>query len=596
LSSKTPQPKRNAPPPSRARALVRLTLLLSALCVTAGAAAQQPGPSPSQTPRVRPRTVGPKAEAAPAPETAQPATPEISEAVDEDEVVRVESNLVLIPASVVDTRGRAVADLRLEDFELKVDGEPRPITDLSRAETPVNIALLFDNSKSLSAAREFEKQAALRFFRAVIRPIDRAAIYSFANSPKLELPFTNNVPGLVRTIENFGAPAGATALFDTIAQAADYISPLAGRKVIVLVSDGADTLSDINFDEALNRTLRAECQIYVVQTRQIEDPNLHDEFSERLMEKLTEQTGGAVFVPRSVEDLDAAFAQISHDLSQQYVLSYNPQEKRKDNYFRFINVSVKTRPNLRVRARKGFYPNGAQPGVAPPDAAGNSARGTKPKPGNAATPSNVASNASRNRGARGNAPARTAARSNSPGRVGPASPDEEERPRAQQPAAQLAEESQQTLTLTVAESVTAPVARPMPEPTPQPTPQPTPARADAPSPPPSEVAAATPSAPGKKEAAKKVPVSAGVLNGKALTLPRPGYPPMAKSSGITGTVIIEVTIDERGNVSDVRVLSGHPMLQQAALSAARQAKFSPTILSGEPVRVKGTINYTFNRP
>jgi Ca-activated chloride channel family protein len=537
--------------------------------------------------------VGPKAEAppSPTPESAPAAAPEISEAVDEDEVVRVESNLVLIPASVVDTRGRAVTDLRLEDFELKVDGEPRLINDLSRAETPVSIALLFDNSKSLSAAREFEKQAALRFFRTVIRPIDRAAIYSFANSPRLEQSFTNNVPSLVRTIENFGQPAGATALFDAIAQAADHISPMAGRKVIVLVSDGSDTLSDINFDEALNRTLRAEVQIYVVQTRQIEDPTLHDSFSEQLMQKLTEQTGGSVFVPRSVEDLDAAFAQISLDLSQQYVLSYNPQGERSDNYFRFINVSVKTRPQLRVRARKGFYPNGTQPGNAP---APDSARGPNPKPGGATTPANAASDTRRNRGARGgNTPARSAARAQTPGRVGPASPDEEARPRPQQPAAQHAEEARPTLTLNVAESKPAPPARPQPQP--EPTPQPSPTHTAVPEPTPTEAAAAPP-APEKQEAAKKGPVSGGVLNGKALNLPRPNYPMMAKASGITGTVVIEVTIDERGNVSDVRVLSGHPMLQQAALAAARQAKFSPTILSGAPVRVKGTINYTFNKP
>ncbi|HEV3469117.1 MAG TPA: VWA domain-containing protein [Pyrinomonadaceae bacterium] len=363
MTSKTP--RQNFPGPRRAAGLLaRLTPLFAALLFAqAGAAAQQNGelPAPSATPYVRPRTVGPKAEA-PAAQQQQEGEASVSEEVDEDEVVRVDTNLVLIPATVVDARGRAVVDLRLEDFELKVDGEMKPISDLSRAETPVSIALLFDNSQSLSAAREFEKQAALRFFRSVVRPIDRAAIYSISTQPRLEHPFTNNVPALVRTIESFGQPQGATALFDAIAQAAEHIRPLAGRKVLVLVSDGSDTLSDLSFEEALNRSLRAECQVYVVQTRQLEDPNLHDRAAEEAMRKLTEQTGGAVFVPRTLEDLDAAFTQISRDLAQQYVLGYNPQDDRKDHYFRFINVSVKTRPHLRVRARKGFYP----PGVAPP--------------------------------------------------------------------------------------------------------------------------------------------------------------------------------------------------------------------------------------
>ena len=155
-------------------------------------------------------------------------------------------------------------------------------------------------------------------------------------------------------------PDGATALFDALAQAADYMRPLQGRKVLLVVSDGADTVSDASFEDAMGRALRAECQVYVVQTHQVEEPNLHDTVSEQRMSKLTEQTGGAVFVPQTVDELDTVFTQISLDISQQYLLSYYPQDERKDNFFRFITLRVKTRPNMRVRARKGFYPSPAQ--------------------------------------------------------------------------------------------------------------------------------------------------------------------------------------------------------------------------------------------
>ncbi|HVG31080.1 MAG TPA: VWA domain-containing protein, partial [Pyrinomonadaceae bacterium] len=374
----------------------------AALCsVTTRAQTQEPTPTP--TPVVRPRTVRPKAEAprpsptpaqtnnaptpaqsaptqtnsaqpqaspaqaSPAPSSpAQPDAAQDDEVVDENDVVRVESNIVLIPASVVDSRGRAITDLKAEDFELKVDGELKPIGDVSRAETPVNIAFLFDNSASLSAAREFEKQAAVRFFQSVVRPIDRAAVYSISTMPTLSQGLTNDVNRLVRTIQNFGKPDGATALFDALTQAADYMRPLAGRKVLVLVSDGTDTVSDATFEDAINRALLAECQVYVVQTRQVEDPSLHDTVSEQRMYKISEQTGGAVFIPRSIEELDAVFSQISLDLSQQYLLSYSPQDERKDKFFRFITLRVKTRQNLRVRARKGFYPSAAQVGTAAP--------------------------------------------------------------------------------------------------------------------------------------------------------------------------------------------------------------------------------------
>ncbi|MBC7932218.1 MAG: VWA domain-containing protein, partial [Rubrivivax sp.] len=402
MSSNNPQ--RQAPPhpgvgaPARARALKRLArfgLLLSialaasqasppgaALAQTAQSPGQQQQPTP--TPASRPRTVNTKDASAPSPappgsaasgqsgsngsQQANDAESQAAQEVDEDEVVRVVSNLVIIPATVVDARGRAIVDLRAEDFELRVDGEVKSIGDLSRSDTPVNVVMLFDNSASLSAAREFEKQAAVRFFQSVVRPIDRAAVYAISTTPTLVQPLTHDVRRLISTIERFGKPDGATALFDALAQAADYVRPITGRKILVLVSDGTDTVSDASFDDALGRALRAECQVYIVQTRQIEDPALHDTFSEQLMSKLAEQTGGAVYVPRSVEELDYVFSQISLDLSQQYLLSYYPQDDRTDKYFRFINLRIKTRPNMRVRARKGFYPPSAQPGAQAADA------------------------------------------------------------------------------------------------------------------------------------------------------------------------------------------------------------------------------------
>lgn len=288
-----------------------------------------------------------------------------TEEVDPAEVIKVNSNLVTVPASVIDDKGRAVTDLKLEDFELRVDGQPKPIGDLGRSETPVRMVMLFDNSDSLIAAREFEKQAAVRFFRNVMRPIDQAAVYSVSTDSSLAQPFTGDVKTLVRTIERFGKPEGATALLDGISMAAAYLRPFQGRKVIVIVSDGVDTTSNIDFNTALQRTLASDCQVYCVDTDiienvnltgQYENANLRDLTAERRMQELTAQTGGAVYVPKSTADLDRAFAQISADLAQQYVLSYYPTDDRRDGRFRTISLRVTTRPNLRVRARKGYYP------------------------------------------------------------------------------------------------------------------------------------------------------------------------------------------------------------------------------------------------
>ncbi|PYS32730.1 MAG: hypothetical protein DMF75_11270, partial [Acidobacteria bacterium] len=105
-----------------------------------------------------------------------------------EDIVRITSTLVPVPASVVDVRGVAVTNLKLEDFELRIDGQPNVISDLSRAETPVRMAMLFDNSGSLSEFREFEKRAAIRFFRNVLRPVDQAAVFSVSTDVTLAEP------------------------------------------------------------------------------------------------------------------------------------------------------------------------------------------------------------------------------------------------------------------------------------------------------------------------------------------------------------------------------------------------------------------------
>jgi Ca-activated chloride channel family protein len=276
---------------------------------------------------------------------------------EQDDVVRVTSNLVPVPVSVVDAQGRAVAGLKAEDFEFRVDGEARQITELSFAETPVHLILLFDNSSSLSSARDFERQAAIRFFKRVMRPVDRAAIFSVSTQPKLETNFTSDVKTLVQTIEHFGKPEGATALFDAIGQAVDLFRQQKGaeRRVIVIVSDGADTLSDLSFDDALKRAMMNNCQIYAVQTGVSESPNLRDLAAERRLEDFAAQTGGAVYVPHTTRDLDTAFTQIAADLAQQYVLNYYATNDPRDGRFHQIALRVKTQPNAQIRTRKGYY-------------------------------------------------------------------------------------------------------------------------------------------------------------------------------------------------------------------------------------------------
>lgn len=271
-----------------------------------------------------------------------------------DEVLRVSSNLVPVPTTVVDSRGAAITSLSLEDFELRVDGQVHAISEINRSETPVRMAMLFDNSGSLSASREFEKHAAVRFFENVLRPIDQAAIYSISTDVLLTQPMTGHVRLLQQRIESFGKAEGSTALYDGVFAALVYLRPFSGRRVIVIVSDGRDTTSRHDFDTTLQRLLGDESQIYVVQTGLYDNANVRDLAAERRMELFAAQTGGAVYIPKTVEDLDIAFAQIAADLAQQYVLSYYPPEDKRDGRYHNISVRVKDKTNLRIRARKGF--------------------------------------------------------------------------------------------------------------------------------------------------------------------------------------------------------------------------------------------------
>jgi len=354
-----------------ARQTVRLTSMRSSLavflfaCLLTGVAAirvtsqsgRRKGPEEKSTTRKPKSSPGPVAEPTKTPVTdpGKPSTTDSSAEIDATDVVRVSSNLVPIPVSVFDARGFALTGLKLDDFELRVDGQLRNLSDMTRSETSVRMAMLFDNSGSLDYAREFEKQAAKHFFRKVMRPIDEAAVFSVGSENYLAQPLTKDVSLLERTIESFGKPEGSTSLFDAIIEGASYLRPYAGRRVLVIVSDGVETTSRNDFDTTIRQVLADDCQIFIVQTGLYEGANLRALAAERRMEQISGQTGGAVYIPKTTDELETAFQQIAADLAQQYVLSYYPGEERRDGRFHLIDLRVKTRKDVRLRARRGYY-------------------------------------------------------------------------------------------------------------------------------------------------------------------------------------------------------------------------------------------------
>lgn len=332
-----------------------VSFLLFGLILVSGQSGrkQEPGKGP-KTPGVDPTR--PSGSSTPEPSTGATRKRTTSDEVDPDDVVRISSNLVPIPVSVVDVRGQAVVNLKVEDFELRVDGQVRALSELIRSETSVRLAMLFDNSGSLDSAREFEKQAAMHFFRKVMRPKDEASIYSIENDFRLAQPLTSDIARLEQTIATFGRPEGGTPLFDTIIHASGYLRPYTGRRVIVIVSDGIETTSQHNeFEMVVKQVLASDCQVYVVQTGLYDGANLRALAAERRMEQLASQTGGAVYLPKTTTELDFAFSQIAADLSQQYVLSYYPAPEQRDGRLHTLELRLKDRNDVRIRSRKGYY-------------------------------------------------------------------------------------------------------------------------------------------------------------------------------------------------------------------------------------------------
>lgn len=327
----------------------------------------KPAETPQPQPRATPRRAGTYTPTNDRPRKLSPEEIRNAQKGSDDEVISIESALVPIPLSLVGSDGRPIRDLVKEDLILTVDGEPAEISELFTSDTPVRLALLFDNSSSVMVAREFEKDAAVRFFKRVLRPDkDLAALFSVATTTQLEQTLTSDVSRLVRSIELFPPPAGATALLDGIIQAANYLEDTTGRRVIVIVSDGDDTVSDSTFERTIKTLQTANCQVFVVKTTDFENyirtgsrkgsANTRQLAAERRMKEIADQTGGAVYSPIDRTELDGAFRQISAELSQQYIISYYPEpDPERSGTFRTFDLKYKRPGSVMIRFRKGYY-------------------------------------------------------------------------------------------------------------------------------------------------------------------------------------------------------------------------------------------------
>jgi Ca-activated chloride channel family protein len=312
------------------------------------------------------------------------------------EVVRVTSNLVMVPVSVTDTQGNAVQGLTKTDFRLVEEGKQQEISDISDPEqVPLAIALLFDVSSSVSQKGFFVSQqnAGAAFLKLVMKPSDKASVWTITDKPTMVQPLASAETSAAKMLSIPAATTPVpTAFYDTVIAAAKYLTenaPSNHRRVIVVLSDGDDNFSD-QIRELSNAEARAQQngQPIIAGTRAgLQDrhrravqavqqavqkadaifysvnpggPSVKlNQISMRAelgMESIAETTGGTAFVPESDKDLDRVFRQVAAELRGQYLLQYYANAEAPPNQFRRIEVLVPARAGVRVRARQGYYP------------------------------------------------------------------------------------------------------------------------------------------------------------------------------------------------------------------------------------------------
>jgi len=259
--------------------------------------------------------------------------------------------------TVVDHKGRFISDLKMDDFELLDEQRPPDSIHVFQQETnlPLRVALVVDISGSVSYRFRFEQQAAIEFFKRILRPsIDKAMVIGFDENVHFEQGLTNNVDALKKAILRL-KPHGNTAIFDAIAFAADKLradSEKGTRKVIVLISDGENNGSHAIMNDAQQAALRAEAPIYTLSTNDVRSGEYTK--GEATLELLSRYTGGELLPAQQKDEVARAFKQVEQALRSQYVLAYKPADFVPDGRYRHVKLSTR-KPKLNVECRHGYY-------------------------------------------------------------------------------------------------------------------------------------------------------------------------------------------------------------------------------------------------
>jgi Ca-activated chloride channel family protein len=260
--------------------------------------------------------------------------------------IQVAVDLVNVSFSATDRNGRLVPGLTAQDFTIEEDGKRQQVSLFSRErELPLTLALLVDTSPSVAPVFEEEKRTASAFLESVLGKRDLALVIGFDRFATLVQDYSEDIPTLIRAVRDLRISGSGTSLFDAVYLAAkEKLAREAGRKAIVVLSDGEDSTSEYDLGKALIAAHRSDVVIY----------SISNSGSPRTLRTLSEDTGGAFFKINRSGDYERIFQQISLELRTQYSLGYHSSNPAKDGKYRQIKIIPKN-ASLLVRARKGYY-------------------------------------------------------------------------------------------------------------------------------------------------------------------------------------------------------------------------------------------------
>ena len=296
---------------------------------------------------------------------------------------QMQAPIIKVPVDVVnvffvakDKHGGLVSDLSKGDLKVEEDGKPQEIVFFDKdTNVPLTIAMMIDTSGSIAAQDilPLEQEGSIEFLHAVMRKGDLSLVINFDLSIDLDEDLTDNFPALEKAIKStrintggypgpFHSNVGGTHLYDAIVLACDEkLRNEAGRKVMVLVTDGEDEGSKYKLNDALVSAQKANTIIYPVYFQPSRSVRFSVGYGQPVfmgnagvLNKLAEETGGKAYFPRSMEDLRKTYDQIKTELHQQYRLGYAPANAPRDGTFRKISVRC-GRSDVKIIARKGYY-------------------------------------------------------------------------------------------------------------------------------------------------------------------------------------------------------------------------------------------------